>query len=248
MEESAPMVEIISRGASPGAPSPVRVTSGSRPASIPPSVAVKAQIARLLTECEVFERYGLRQKVIEQLNRVLVLDSRHQEARERLKETFLALGQIPEAVEQLHALAEIVRNHDPASADRYLSEAALLAGDMSGAHEEVLFVDESEVSAPALPAAPARAKSLPPAPSAELPPVSPAEFEAAPLHASPPGEESEARARSMRPPSAIEETLDEVEFFLQQGLHEEARVALSDALEEHPENRLLLDKLEEVAE
>jgi tetratricopeptide (TPR) repeat protein len=251
LEESAPMVEIISpsRPGSQSAPLGTLSARQSRPGSIPPNVAQKAQVARLLTECEVFERYGLRQKVIEQLNRVLVIDSRHVEARERLKETFLAMGQIEDAVAQLHALAEITRNSAPDVADRYLSEAALLAGDTSNAQEEVLFVDESETRSPVPSAPPGLAASNLAVPNLDdVEEMSSAEFDAAPLHAAPPGEESEARARSLKPPSFVEETLDEVEFYVEQRLYEEARMALKDALQDFPQNRLLLDKLEELAE
>lgn len=255
-EESAPMVEIISptRNSIPGAE--------PRRGSIPPDVAQRAQIARLLTECEVFERYGLRTKVIEQLNRVLLIDSRHVEARERLKEAFLANGQVPEAVEQLHALAEILSLTRPADADRYLSEAALLAGDASAAEEEVLFVDENSDIRGASLRPPAM--SIPPpgmggatdprglAPEYDddlgLPAISPQEFERGALHAGPPGEEWAARTRSLAPATPVEETLDEAEFFLAQGLFEEARMLLADSLESFPKHPLLLEKMEEVAE
>jgi hypothetical protein len=55
---------------------------------------------------------------------------------------------------------------------------------------------------------------------------------------------------SMRPAGPavpdIEEVLEEAEFFVAQGLFEEARSTLSDALAAHPQHRLLLEKLAEV--
>ena len=66
---------------------PIAAPPPSAPAaspSIPPDVAREAQIARLLTECDVFSRYGLRSKVLEQLQRVIEIAPEHVEARERL--------------------------------------------------------------------------------------------------------------------------------------------------------------------
>ena len=69
----------------------------------------EAQIARLMAECEVFLRYGLRDKMVAQLQRVLELDADHVEAREKLKD---ALPQARRgrsgAVTQLLMLAEMV--------------------------------------------------------------------------------------------------------------------------------------------
>ena len=45
---------------------------------------------------------------------------------------------------------------------------------------------------------------------------------------------------------AIEETLEEADFFLTQGLYEEAISTLEDALESHPHHVLLQEKLTEI--
>jgi tetratricopeptide (TPR) repeat protein len=87
----------------------------------------EAQIKRLMAECEVFLRYGLRDKVVAQLNRVLDLDPHHIEAREKLKETHLKRGEIQSAVTQLLLLSETVAGSDPGRAGAYLEQAATLS-------------------------------------------------------------------------------------------------------------------------
>lgn len=75
--------------------------------SLPPDVELEAQVSRLLTECDVFMRYGLMDKVIGQLQRVLDLAPAHAEARERLKDAYLRQGNVDSAIAQLLLLAEI---------------------------------------------------------------------------------------------------------------------------------------------
>ncbi|MCA9580543.1 MAG: tetratricopeptide repeat protein [Myxococcales bacterium] len=228
--------------------------------SIPGDVAERAQVARLLTECEVFERYGLQNKVIDQLSRVLSIDPLHIEAREKLKDAFVAEGRFEDAIEQLSTLAQIVRPTKPEDAERYLNEARVLESDSAPELESAVHFDEhSQVQAQAHPVAkdsvPPRDTEQTEAPSGiiELPPrvldpISPEEFEAAPLRGSTPQEESAARARALNPTSPVEEALDEAEFFAQQALFEEARITLAEALENYPGHPLLQEKMVEIAE
>jgi tetratricopeptide (TPR) repeat protein len=102
--------------------------AAATPIATPLSDADRAQqIARLMAECEVFLRYGLRDKVVAQLNRVLDLDPHHVDARERLKAAHLKRGEVDEAVTQLLILSEAVASGDPARAIAYLQEAATLS-------------------------------------------------------------------------------------------------------------------------
>ncbi|MEM7604944.1 MAG: tetratricopeptide repeat protein [Myxococcota bacterium] len=97
--------------------------------SIPPEIAREAQIARLLTECEVFERYGLTDKVIRQLRQVVELAPDHLEAREKLKDSLLAAGDTDAAIVELHALADRYEESNPQVATLYRRQADDLAGD-----------------------------------------------------------------------------------------------------------------------
>lgn len=172
--------------ASPSVPAPAR-------ASIPPDVAREAQIARLLTECDVFERYGLREKVISQLEQVLQLAPDHVEARERLKEAYVGAGRHADAARELVRLAKLYDDR-PQLAQLYFQQAAELdpaaaiaagyrpsdelrserppadeAGDETGTRDrpsdELLFLDDRasqpEVMPAATPVPPAARESEP---------------------------------------------------------------------------------------
>lgn len=91
--------------------------------SLPPDVARAAHIAKLLTEVDVFMRYGLKQKVVEQLRQVLALDPAHVEARERLKDIFVERGDFAAAASELVALADVFARDKPAVALLYLRQA-----------------------------------------------------------------------------------------------------------------------------
>ncbi len=331
--------------------------------TISADVQREAQIARLLTECDVFLRYGLKQKVIEQLSAVLDIEPTHVEARERLKDLFLEAGRLDDAIEQLLTLADVLSEEQSAASVLYLRQvldidpnneearerlaevgaslppparamtataedlAVVLPGPAPGEEEdELFFLDEEEealdLTAPGQPSepvpetleliepapletvasdrvAPATAAdgqayvepepepepppmetvissahplpvpvavprprvAVPPPPSAEvalapptaaplmdpLAPMSPEEFEDVPLRPSTPAQaKAEASQRLSMPPGEVEELLDEADFFLAQGLVDEARAMLQDAYGAHPGHPLITDKLREV--
>ncbi len=300
-----------------------------------------AQIARLLTECDVFMRYGLKQKVIEQLGAVLAIEPTHVEARERLKDLYLEAGQLDEAIRELLTLADVLSDEQSAASTLYLrqiidiepghvealarlrqagasippprgpavvtaeDDAPLLteALDEDEDEEDVFFLDDDadetmaggnlepipetlelidagpiatmpeahlapstatdgvpyEPTGPVAvppPSAQSPLSPLPPPPSIPtsqppavdpLAPMSPAEFDEVPLR---PSTEFDARAdasqRLSMPPGEVEEILDEADFFIAQGLMDEARATLEDALSTHPGHPLISDKLHEV--
>ncbi len=316
VEEEEPEPEAVV--AAPAAPPP----SESR--SVPPDVQREAQIARLLTECDVFMRYGLKQKVMEQLHAVLEIEPLHVEARERLKDLLLSQGRTDEAVAELLTLADILATErsaasvlylrqvleiDPGHADARTRLAALgvesippapgaepEAGEPAApaAEDEVFFVDEDASAPPAQtstgapafdsveePVAvtatdgpaldlpdeepePRRAMVPPPSTSRRLEspeplvpkpgqlmdplaPMSPEEFDEVPLRPSTPGHFAAEVARRSIPPGEVEELLDEADFFVAQGLFDEARASLGDALSNHPGHPLIEEKLREVS-
>ncbi|MEM9192604.1 MAG: tetratricopeptide repeat protein [Myxococcota bacterium] len=350
--ESEPSMEIEVEPPTSDAPA-----SSVRP-SIPPDVAREAQIARLLTECDVFSRYGLRAKVVEQLRKVLDIAPDHVEARERLKDALVDQNRHEEAVIELYKLADLFEDEKPQVALLYYKQIVELDPSSEPARDhvmarasrkppaldeddEVMFVDDSTVDEPlddrseepptghhprvgdsglgdqtvqeALPPPPPAPEMVPaqppfappsvqslaaslPSPEALTPgqaldpsveadpsvglppqprtpqprpvtlppppadptaapieeqglaPMSPEEFEAAPLRPSSPGDMEAAKQRISLPPGEIEEVLDEAEFFLAQGLVEEARSTLREALTTHPDHPLLTDKLRELPE
>lgn len=73
-------------------------------------------------------------------------------------------------------------------------------------------------------------------------PISPEEFEALPSDDT----QAEPAVSAHADATELEEILDEAEFFINQSLFEEARDTLREALEEHPEHPLLLERLAEI--
>ena len=86
------------------------------------------EIAKLLTETEVYVKYGLQQKAVEHLRRVFALDEQNVEARERLKEILIEQGREGEAVIELMRLAEITASRDHEQAAGYLREVLGIDG------------------------------------------------------------------------------------------------------------------------
>jgi pilus assembly protein FimV len=93
------------------------------------------EIAKILTETDVYLKYGLHQKAVEHLRRVFALDPENIEAREKLKEVYLAQGREDDAVAELLKLAETAVAIDPERAESYLREVLSIDGMHRGAME-----------------------------------------------------------------------------------------------------------------
>lgn len=93
------------------------------------------EIAKLLTETEVYVKYGLHQKAIEHLRRVFELDELNIEARERLKEILLEQGREAEAMAELMRMAEIMAPHDHERTLAYVREALAIDSNYQPAFE-----------------------------------------------------------------------------------------------------------------
>ncbi len=86
------------------------------------------EIAKILTETDVYVKYGLHQKAIEHLRRVFALDPDNLEARERLKDVLLSQGRELEAIVELLRLAENTAPHDAGRAEGYVREVLAVDG------------------------------------------------------------------------------------------------------------------------
>lgn len=110
----------------PAAPAPEDFAS-ELTEDVPYEASVSAErhseeIAKILTETDVYVKYGLHQKAIDHLRRVFELDRNNIEARERLKEVFLEQSREDEAIAELMRMAEITAPRDPDRAEAYLRE------------------------------------------------------------------------------------------------------------------------------
>jgi pilus assembly protein FimV len=94
------------------------------------------EIAKILTETDVYVKYGLYQKAVDHLRRVFALDPVNVEAHERLKDVYLAQGRESEALAELMKLAESAAGTGDADrAETYLREILSIDGAHRPAHD-----------------------------------------------------------------------------------------------------------------
>jgi len=86
------------------------------------------EIVKILTETDVYVKYGLHQKAIDHLRRVFELDPKNVEARERLKDIFITQGREDDALNELMTLAEQAGATDPDRSEMYISEVLSIDG------------------------------------------------------------------------------------------------------------------------
>jgi tetratricopeptide (TPR) repeat protein len=220
------------------------------------------EISRLMTETEVFVKYGLHDKAIEHLQKIFELEPVHIEARERLKDIYVQIGDVGRAVAELVYLSDLYGEANPQGAAYYVQEALALApghpdvlsrmsllglelpaqptSRAEDAYEEVVFEPYEEPSELLLDAdevggGGAELVDLPPGrrPSVPAPEIA---------------EDTVGAALAEHAPAShrIEEELEEVDFFIQQGLFDEARALLSELSTTAPGNALVGEKLAEL--
>ena len=153
-----------------------------------------SDVARILSEADVFVKYGLAERAVDHLRRIFALEPEHHEARERLAAVLVQTGRKREAAAELATLAAQLRAAgDPAAAK--VAERALA--------------------------------------------LDPACAEAARLlgrRAAAPVPEPKATADEL----ATE--LEQLDFFAQQSLHDEARAVLVDLEQRFPGHPLLAER------
>ncbi|MCC7535427.1 MAG: tetratricopeptide repeat protein [Deltaproteobacteria bacterium] len=92
----------------------------------------EAEVARIITETDVFLRYGLKPKAVEHLARVFEIDPYHVEAREKMKDLLLDAGNRPAAAAQLFHLAQFFVSQRPQASIFYLRQVL----DLDPAHDD----------------------------------------------------------------------------------------------------------------
>jgi tetratricopeptide (TPR) repeat protein len=248
----------------------------------------RSQVARLLSECDVFLRYGLYDKMITQLHQVLDLDPRSVEARSKLKEVYLKTNKTSDAVMQLIMIAELLAETNAEAARAQLGEALKLDPKNQAVadrlhnlsqvpaasdEDEVIILDHDEPHDETADSSDVTLTDSVPStarPEESFASVIPSPDDAEAMseqHDEPEltmdadsGEEIVMDAESVAPPPLaatpeaepaqqeelpedVAEALGEVEFYLKQGLDEEARETLQDALESNPDHPALVAKL-----
>jgi pilus assembly protein FimV len=92
-----------------------------------------AEVQRIITESDIFVKYGLTERASEHLRRVFELQPDNLNARERLAAVLVQLGRKTEAVEELGLMAEGLLDSDPEAAEKHLRRALDLDPNAVGA-------------------------------------------------------------------------------------------------------------------
>ena len=79
-------------------------------------------VAKLLTETDVYVKYGLHDKAIEHLKKVFALDPQNLDGHEKAKDLFKQAGNQDAAAQELVTLIQLTQNGEPERARGYLSE------------------------------------------------------------------------------------------------------------------------------
>lgn len=205
------------------------------------------EAARLVGEAEIFLKYGLRSKVSDHLAKAVQLDASSVELQARVRDLYIAMNDPGGIVRSSVRVAQLVASHDPAGA---LAEVArALEIDPHDAAARALY-DELQPSPRAAGYAPESTLNegnavyaLDVDPYAQGLADDFAEATEGTAMQSPSGSWDEA-VDGPRP--EIEEGLDEAEFFVTQGLYDDARDTLRQLLEMYPNHPLVLDRWAEL--
>jgi tetratricopeptide (TPR) repeat protein len=278
--------------ARPPAARPAPTAPPAPPAPPPPGAGPDA-IPKLMTETDVYVKYGLLDKALDHVQKALAIDPQYAPAHEKARELHLSAGRASDAAQAgARAVRAFVAQDDLDRAREAISRLRQIAPDwpelgelnaaVGGTEEVQLAADEDEVvlsadevaeepeeddDALALaaaaagddevveedepPARPGRPGAVAPEAAPERPrPTLPAAARVAPPP--PPGAATPARAAPPRRAPEPEEEVDlsdeveEADFFVQQGLLDDARDALQNLLAFYPEHSVLKAKLAEV--
>ncbi len=216
------------------------------------------QIQEHLTEAEVYLKYGLKDKAMHHVQTVLKSDPDNIGAYQRLKEIQLDSGQTGKAIEALYKISEVAQQHDDRSAARQALQQ-ILEMDSSQARAQSLLDSLGE---------PAAAKKKPAArkpiiaeepevveEAEEEPVVLEEEEEIIAEEEAPPVVERKV-ARKPKPAAAkaakakgaggFHDELEEAEFYIQQGLEDEAIKIYLEILKQDPTHEESLARLHEL--
>jgi tetratricopeptide (TPR) repeat protein len=220
-------------------------------------------ISRLLTETDVFIKYGLYDKAIEHLQQVFDHAPGHLDGREKLKDLYLQMGEVERAVLELIYLADVYAEANPETSIAYLEHILQLMPGYEAAEERLRLFGIEPPSADLDTSAPESQEenqelsmSIEDAleGSVEIEESSDllAQSQVALLVGQGPYEHTieTSSSHEMVAPSAggvaLDEELEEVEFFILQGLMEEARNMLMELSQSFPGNPLILEKFAEI--
>jgi len=217
------------------APEPIYSPVETRP------IVDSAALNSLLTEVEVYLKFGLSVKAIEQLHQVLAMDPDNELARQKLKDIYKSDGQTSKAIEQCLYLIEIYqRLGNQAGREAVLEEAKGLDPENPRIREltDLSPVLESGRMNAILQEEPVESKS------------SPSALEGVGVGGEKVVEEptqSESSSASLQDQEDLSEQMAEADFYYQQGLRDEAKKMYELILTLKQDHPAAIEKLESIA-
>lgn len=214
----------------------------------PQSFRPSTHAHKAIVDSEAFRRLGLLDKAVEALHIALEIDPNSVPIRQKLREILVEAGERePAIVETLNIAIIHLHNQDADSAEALIYEVLEIEPEHPDAHNLLQHVHALRDGLVEQPPADGHFESY------DLEGVQPSAAISAgggegPLPTFPFGENSDAPAPfSRRPlPEAIEEVLEEAEFFAAQGLFADAEAILTELLRQAPHHVLLRERLAEV--
>jgi len=220
----------------------------SRAPGTPESFHASAHAHKAIVDAESFRRLGLLDKAVEALHIALEIDPNSVPIREKLREILVDAGERDAAIQETINIAIIhLHNQEPDLAEPLVLEVLEIEPNHQDAHT-LLYHVSAQREAQASVSSDGHLNSF------DLEGVRPSSAlndipGDAPLPHFPLDEEDLGRLerRTARPsPEAIEEVLEEAEFFAAQGLYVDAEAILEDTLRLAPDHVLLRERLTEI--
>jgi tetratricopeptide (TPR) repeat protein len=236
--EEAPSLEAKRLDPVPVGPSTERQSGLEAVESFQPASSTR----KAIVNADAFLRLGLIDKAVEVLHLALELDPNSIPVREKLREILVEAGEREAAIEETLNIAIIHLHHQNIALAEPLIVEVL---DIEPEHPEALNLLSHLEALKATSVSPKGdghlesfdLEGVPPSSALKLPPSGPLpKFESTPPQ--PP--------RDRPSPDAIDEVLEEAEFFAAQGLYEDAEAILADTLSAAPGHVLLTERLAEV--
>ncbi len=219
-------------------PQPPPPTGASRAAPGP------ADALRLIAEADIFVKYGLKQKALGHLLSAVEIDAGNIEIHARLRDLYTEMEDGVAAARHSVIAAEIIAPTDPDSAVAEVTHALQL--DPSCESGIALYTQLTGQSPYGEEPAQGEYGQEVEQPLPDENAAYPDDAFAAAAFARESEESTAADATAGTSGRDIEEGLDEAEFFVTQGLYDDARDSLTGLLEAHPGHPLIIERLEEL--
>ncbi len=213
--------------------------------SAPEPFQASAHAHKAIVDAESFRRLGLLDKAVEALHIALEIDPNSVPIREKLREILVDAGERDSAIQETINIAIIhLHNQQPDLAEPLAQEVLELEPEHPDARTILYHVNaQREAQEQLRPEGGGHLESF------DLEGVRPSSAFSEPLDAPLPSfplEDEEGASADRPTPEAIEEVLEEAEFFAAQGLFSDAEAILLDTLKRAPDHILLRERLAEV--